>query len=73
MAIDLNTGPNLPPKTDYGIGCIGAGFIMRDVHLAAYREAGASLAIVYPVPALDALSSVLGTTLALSPNPVLAP
>src|SRR5436190_13996104 len=40
MAIDLNTGPNLPPKTDYGIGCIGAGFIMRDVHLAAYREAG---------------------------------
>src|SRR6476619_4049093 len=37
---DLNTGPNLPEKTDYGIGCIGAGFIMRDVHLAAYREAG---------------------------------
>jgi predicted dehydrogenase len=40
MAIELDTGPNLPPKTDYGIGCIGAGFIMRDVHLAAYREAG---------------------------------
>jgi predicted dehydrogenase len=37
---DLNTGPNLPPKTDYGIGCIGAGFIMRDIHLPAYREAG---------------------------------
>ncbi|HZR92481.1 MAG TPA: Gfo/Idh/MocA family oxidoreductase [Gaiellaceae bacterium] len=37
---DLNIGPNLPPKTDYGIGCIGAGFIMRDVHLPAYREAG---------------------------------
>src|SRR5919204_2017983 len=40
MPTDLNTGPNLPAKTDYGIGCIGAGFIMRDVHLAAYREAG---------------------------------
>src|SRR5438477_12317206 len=40
MAIDLNTGPNLPPKTDYGIGCLGAGFIMRDCHLAAYRQAG---------------------------------
>jgi predicted dehydrogenase len=40
MAIKLDTGPNLPPKTDYGIGCIGAGFIMRDIHLAAYREAG---------------------------------
>jgi predicted dehydrogenase len=37
---DLNTGPNLPPKTDYGIGCVGAGFIMRDIHLPAYREAG---------------------------------
>jgi predicted dehydrogenase len=37
---DLNIGPNLPEKTDYGIGCIGGGFIMRDVHLAAYNEAG---------------------------------
>jgi predicted dehydrogenase len=38
--IDLQTGPNLPPKIDYGIGCIGAGFIMRDIHLVAYNEAG---------------------------------
>jgi len=38
--IDLNTGPSLGTKTDYGIGAIGAGFIMRDVHLAAYNEAG---------------------------------
>ena len=37
---ELNTGPDLPPKTDYGIGCIGAGFIMRDIHLPAYNEAG---------------------------------
>jgi hypothetical protein len=37
---DLNIGPNLPPKTNYGIGAIGAGFIMRDIHLPAYREAG---------------------------------
>ncbi len=39
-AIDLNTGPDLPPKTDYGIGCVGAGFIMKDIHLVAYAEAG---------------------------------
>jgi predicted dehydrogenase len=38
--IDLNTGPDLPPNTDYGIGCIGAGFIMKDIHLVAYGEAG---------------------------------
>src|SRR3954468_23472870 len=25
---------------DYRIGCIGSGFIMADVHLAAYAEAG---------------------------------
>jgi predicted dehydrogenase len=37
---DLELGPDLPPKTDYGIGCIGAGFIMRDIHLPAYNEAG---------------------------------
>ncbi len=38
--IDFGTGPALSGKTDYGIGCIGAGFIMRDVHLTAYNEAG---------------------------------
>jgi predicted dehydrogenase len=37
---DLNIGPDLPEKTDYRIGCIGAGFIMRDIHLVAYAEAG---------------------------------
>ena len=40
IAAELDIGPNLPPKTDYGIGCIGAGFIMRDCHLVAYRSSG---------------------------------
>jgi predicted dehydrogenase len=39
-AIDLNTGQDLGNKTDYRIGAIGAGFIMRDIHLVAYGEAG---------------------------------
>ncbi|MGI9050300.1 MAG: Gfo/Idh/MocA family protein [Rubrobacteraceae bacterium] len=38
--LDLDYLPHLPEKTDYGIGAIGAGFIMRDVQLAAYNEAG---------------------------------
>src|SRR5215470_9801358 len=38
--LDLDYLPHLPPKTDYGIGIIGAGFIVREVHLAAYRKAG---------------------------------
>jgi predicted dehydrogenase len=40
MTVDLNIGPDLPPKTDYRIGCIGAGFIMKDIHLVSYAEAG---------------------------------
>ncbi len=42
MDIDLNLHhmPPLPEKRDWKIGCVGAGFIMRDIHLAAYRDAG---------------------------------
>ncbi len=35
---DLNTAPQLPRDPSPGIGCIGAGFIMADCHLVAYRE-----------------------------------
>ena len=39
--------PDAPIRCrDYRIGCIGAGFIMADVHLAAYKEAG------FPVQAI---------------------
>lgn len=37
--------------------------------LDAYREAGADLVVVYPVPAQEALSSVLGTILVAASNP----
>jgi predicted dehydrogenase len=36
----LNYRPRLPRRTDWRIGCVGAGFIMRDCHLVAYRLAG---------------------------------
>ena len=32
--------PRLPKRRDWRIGCVGAGFIMRDCHLVAYRNAG---------------------------------
>ena len=35
-----------PIRKDYGIGAIGAGFIMRDVHLVAYRRAGYRVAAI---------------------------
>jgi predicted dehydrogenase len=33
-------GPVWPRRRDWRIGCVGAGFVMRDCHLAAYRPAG---------------------------------
>ena len=32
--------PRLPRRLDWRIGCAGSGFIMRDCHLVAYRQAG---------------------------------
>jgi predicted dehydrogenase len=40
MDLDLKINPVLPKNKDYRIGCIGAGFIMRDCHLVAYRKVG---------------------------------
>src|SRR5438046_8120203 len=41
-SLDLSVDylPRLPKRTDFRIGCVGAGFIMRDCHLVAYRQAG---------------------------------
>src|SRR5438045_8207998 len=36
----LDYRPRLPRRRDWRIGCAGAGFIMRDCHLVAYRQAG---------------------------------
>jgi predicted dehydrogenase len=40
MDLALNYLPKLPRRKDWRIGCAGAGFIMRDCHLVAYRQAG---------------------------------
>src|ERR1700730_876511 len=40
MDLSLDYLPRLPKRKDLRIGCIGAGFIMRDCHLVAYRQAG---------------------------------
>jgi predicted dehydrogenase len=40
MTTTLDYLPRLPRRKDWRIGCLGAGFIMRDCHLVAYRQAG---------------------------------
>src|SRR5213082_3243631 len=40
MDLSLDYLPILPKRRDARIGCVGAGFIMRDCHLVAYRQAG---------------------------------
>jgi predicted dehydrogenase len=40
MDLKLEYLPRLPTRKDFGIGCIGAGFIVRDCHLPAYQQAG---------------------------------
>lgn len=40
FSLDLDYRPKLPKQKRTAIGCIGAGFIMADCHLVAYRQAG---------------------------------
>ncbi len=39
-AFELNILPDFPSRRDFGIGIVGAGFIVRDCHLVAYADAG---------------------------------
>src|SRR5207244_8133352 len=41
--------------------------------LQEYRDAGADLPVVYPVPVLEPVSSLMGTMMALAPSPELEP
>jgi predicted dehydrogenase len=40
LDLALDYRPRLPRRRDFRIGCVGAGFIMVDCHLVAYRQAG---------------------------------
>lgn len=47
MDLDFDFAPAAPPaRTDFGIGAVGAGFIMRDVQLQAYAHAGYNVAAI---------------------------
>jgi len=52
MTLDLNLEhlPPPPKRKDFRIGAIGAGFIMRDVHLVAYAHAGYNVVAITSQP-----------------------
>ncbi|MDZ4800428.1 MAG: Gfo/Idh/MocA family oxidoreductase [Bryobacteraceae bacterium] len=50
----LNHMPTPPARTDWWIGAVGSGFIMRDVHLAAYRKIGVQVRSIWGTPLAEA-------------------
>lgn len=53
--LDLQIDPELPKRKDFRIGIIGAGFIVREQHLVAYRDVGFT---PYAITSLDKQESV---------------
>lgn len=49
--------------------CVLGGREEARGRLAAYRDAGADVVVVYPVPVVDAVSSIIGTLFAAAPSP----
>ena len=47
---DLGHMPPPPARTDWNIGAIGSGFIMRDVQLVAYRDLGLHVRAITGTP-----------------------
>lgn len=43
---EINYKPPVPKDKSLGIGCIGSGFIMRDVQLVAYENAGLNVVAI---------------------------
>src|ERR1035441_5302174 len=44
--LELNHMPPPPIRRDWRIGAIGSGFIMRDIHLVAYKKLGLDVAAI---------------------------
>ena len=50
LNLELKHMPPPPIRRDYRIGAIGSGFIMRDVHLVAYKKLGLHVAAITGLP-----------------------
>ena len=50
LNLELNHMPPPPIRRDWRIGAIGSGFIMRDIHLVAYKKLGLDVAAITGKP-----------------------
>ena len=53
----LATAPPLPRRRDYPISIVGAGGIVNDAHLPAYRQAGFDVVGIYDLDATRAATT----------------
>jgi 2-methylisocitrate lyase-like PEP mutase family enzyme len=51
--------PTMPRDKSPGIGCVGAGFIMDECHLVAYRDAGADALYAPGLSDIDQIAAVV--------------
>ena len=57
------------PESLVSAVCVSGSREEAQERLAAFHQAGADLVVVYPVPAQEAVSSIMGTVLAAAPDP----
>lgn len=62
-------GPGRVPPALVDAVCVRGSRSEAMSRLRAYHEAGADLVVVYPVPAMDASTSIAGTILGVAPSP----
>jgi len=66
-----DANPSAVPEAFVRALCLEGTAAEAQKGLEAYRDAGADLPVVYPVPCREPVSSVMGTMFALAPHPAL--
>jgi alkanesulfonate monooxygenase SsuD/methylene tetrahydromethanopterin reductase-like flavin-dependent oxidoreductase (luciferase family) len=69
---EMGLDPGDPDQVAKAV-CVSGTAANARARLDAFRQAGADLPVVYPVPAMEPVSSLLGTIMAMAPSALLEP
>jgi 5,10-methylenetetrahydromethanopterin reductase len=69
---EMGLDPSDPGQVATAV-CLSGTAANARARLDAFRQAGAALPVVYPVPAMEPVSSMLGTIMGLAPSALLEP